>query len=319
MNLNSLKIVESAARHRNFTRAGEEQFITASAVSQRVKGLEEQLRFKIFRRQKNAVSLTPEGERFVQQVREALDRIVEAGLEVRKRDYEHMLKISVLPTFATRWLLPRMHRFQDLEPDTHLHWTTSYDQVDFRNADVDLEIRYGDGRFPGLHSELLLREDLTPVCSVDLFRRVLGNNRPFNSLTPSELSRFTLLHSDTCTRNWQSWLEFTKAPEVLDEARSMSFDSCMMSFQAANAGLGFAVANRAYIQNDVDEGRLVAPFTVLHPNTMGWHFVCPRGHLGAPKLEAFRAWLVKEAKAAQAELDLKKSYDPAWRPPLAAE
>lgn len=320
MNLNSLKIVESAARHQNFTRAGEEQFITASAVSQRVKGLEDQLRFKIFQRRKNAVSLTPEGERFVQQVREALDRIVEAGMEVRKRESEHLLKISVLPTFAMRWLMPRLPRFQAREPDTHLHWTTSYDQTDFRSSDIDLEIRYGDGRFPGLHSELLMREDLTPVCSTSLFLRVLGD-RPASSVVPADLRHFTLLHSDTCTRNWQSWLEFAGAPSVLREARSMSFDSCMMSFQAANAGLGFAVANRAYIQQDVDTGHLIAPFDLLHPNPMGWHLVCPRMHLGSPKLEAFRAWLLEEAEEAQAELDRRKSYDGGeWRTAaLAAE
>jgi LysR family transcriptional regulator, glycine cleavage system transcriptional activator len=319
MNLNSLKIVESAARHQNFTRAGEEQFITASAVSQRVKGLEDQLRFKIFQRRKNAVSLTPEGELFVRKVREALDRIVAAGLEVRRREHEHMLKISVLPTFAMRWLLPRLNDFQDGHADTHLHLSTSYDETDFRQGDLDLEIRYGDGRFPGLYSEPLFREDLTPVCSIALFRRILGN-RSFTDMDPRELSLFTLLHSDTCMSNWKSWLEHVGAPKVLDEARAMSFDSCMLSFQAANAGLGFAVANRAYVQSDIDEGRLVAPFRVEHPNRMGWHFVCPKGHLGSPKLEAFRSWLRKEAEKTQAMLDeRKKQYDETWRPPLAAE
>lgn len=319
MNLNSLKIVESAARHQNFTRAGEEQFITASAVSQRVKGLEDQLRFKIFQRRKNAVSLTPEGEEFVRKVREALDRIVAAGMEVRRREHEHMLKVSVLPTFAMRWLMPRLSSFQDEHPHTHLHMSTSYDETDFRKGDLDLEIRYGDGRFPGLYSEPLIREDLTPVCSVALFRRILGN-RPLNDMHPSELSRFTLLHSDTCTGNWESWLEHVGAPEVLDAAPAMSFDSCLLSFQAANAGLGFAVANRAYIQQDLDDGRLVAPFQVEHPSRMGWHFVCPKGNLGSPKLEAFRQWLLREAQATQAMLDKRKQqYDESYRPPLAAE
>ncbi len=301
MNLNSLKIVESAARHQNFTRAGEEQFITASAVSQRVKGLEDQLRFKIFQRRKNAVSLTPEGEAFIIQVREALDRIVAAGMEISGRDNEYILKLSVLPTFATRWLFPRLPRFQDQHGEIHLHISASYQTADFRATDIDVEIRYGDGKFSGLHTEMLFKEDLTPVMSPALFRRVLGD-RAVEEVRPSDLGLFTLLHSDTCTKNWKSWLDFAGAPNVLGEARSMNFDSCMMSFEAATAGVGVAVANRAYMAEDIAAGRMLAPFPVQHPNRMGWHFVCPRVHLGSPKIEAFRQWLLAEAAATEKDL-----------------
>ena len=149
LNLNSLKVVESAARHGNFTRAGEEQFITASAVSQRIKSLEDQLRFKIFRRGGNAVSLTPEGETYVAQVREALERILAAGMEATGQSQEHLLKISVLPTFAARWLFPRMPVFQAQHPEIQMRIFTSYDTHDFLTSGLDVEIRYGDGLFPG--------------------------------------------------------------------------------------------------------------------------------------------------------------------------
>ncbi|RUY93919.1 LysR family transcriptional regulator, partial [Mesorhizobium sp. M7A.F.Ca.CA.003.01.2.1] len=152
VNLNSLKIVESAARHGNFTRAGEEQFITASAVSQRVKSLEDQLRFKIFQRGGNAVSLTPEGETYVSRVREALERIVAASMEATGQSQEHVLKISVLPTFAARWLFPRLPLFQQQYPDIVMRVSTSYATHEFTASEFDLEIRYGDGHFHGLQS-----------------------------------------------------------------------------------------------------------------------------------------------------------------------
>ena len=203
---------------RNFTRAGEEQFITASAVSQRIKGLEDQLRFKIFHRGGNAVSLTPEGEAYVAQVREALERIVAAGMEATGQTQEHILKISVLPTFAARWLFPRMPLFQQKHPEIEMRISTSYEAHDLPTSGLDVEIRYGDGNFPGLTAELLFQEDLTPVCSAGLFRRVLGD-RPPSTMRPEDLRLFTLLHSDTCTHNWRSWLAFAGVEFVLDDRR----------------------------------------------------------------------------------------------------
>ena len=172
VNLNSLKVVESAARHGNFTRAGEEQFITASAVSQRIKSLEDQLRFKIFRRGGNAVSLTPEGEAYVAQVREALERILAAGMEATGQSREHLLKISVLPTFAARWLFPRMPVFQAQHPEIQMRISTSYDTHDFLTSGLDVEIRYGDGAFPRLQRRAAVQGGLTPVCSAKLFHLV---------------------------------------------------------------------------------------------------------------------------------------------------
>ncbi|MBZ9741260.1 MULTISPECIES: LysR substrate-binding domain-containing protein [unclassified Mesorhizobium] len=302
VNLNSLKIVESAARHGNFTRAGEEQFITASAVSQRVKSLEDQLRFKIFQRGGNAVSLTPEGETYVSRVREALERIVAASMEATGQSQEHVLKISVLPTFAARWLFPRLPLFQRQHPDIVMRVSTSYATHEFTTSEFDLEIRYGDGHFNGLPCDLLFREDLTPVCSRRLFHEVLGG-KPVSKVTPDDLKHFTLLHSDTCTQNWQSWLGFAGASFVLSETKSIYFDSCMMSYEAANAGMGFAVANRAYMASDIRAERLVAPFAVHHPNTAGWYFVSPHKSLAARKVLRFKQWVMAEAALTQSQLD----------------
>jgi len=316
VNLNSLKIVESAARHRNFTRAGEEQFITASAVSQRVKSLEDQLRFKIFQRGGNAVSLTPEGETYVSRVREALERIVAASMEATGQSQAHVLKISVLPTFAARWLFPRLPLFQRQYPEIEMRVSTSYATNEFATSEFDLEIRYGDGNFPDLAADLLFKEDLTPVCSRRLFHEILGD-RPLSKVTPDDLRYFTLLHSDTCTQNWQSWLGFAGASSVLGEAKSIYFDSCMMSYEAANAGMGFAVANRAYMASDIRAERLVAPFAVHHPNSAGWYFVSPATALYARKVDLFKQWIMAEAALTQGQLDAESASGPVMRKAMA--
>ncbi|TJV73390.1 MAG: LysR family transcriptional regulator [Mesorhizobium sp.] len=316
INLNGLTIIESAARHKNFTRAGEEQFITASAVSQRIKSIEDQLRFKIFQRERNGVSLTPEGETYVLRVREALEHIVAASMEATGQSLDHVLKISVLPTFATRWLLPRMSSFQRQYPDIEMLVSTSYAAHELSASDYDIEIRYGDGNFPGLTSELLFKEDLTPVCSRKLFHDVLGD-KPLSKVTPEDLRYFTLLHSDACTQNWQSWLGFAGASFVLRETRSVYFDSSMMCYEAANAGMGFAIANRAFMASDIRAERLVAPFAVHHPNTAGWYFVSPVKALGARKVELFKQWIMAEAALTQRQLDLEITRVPVKRAAVA--
>lgn len=308
-NLNSLKVAESAARHRSFKRASEEQFVTPSAISQCIKSLEDQLRFKIFERGHNAVSLTPEGETFIARVREALERIVAASMEATGQSQENVLKVSVLPTFAARWLFPRLPLFQRQNSDIEMRVSTSYATHEFATSEFDLEIRYGDGEFPGLNSELLFKEDLTPVCSRALFHKILGD-KPLSKVTPSDLRHFNLLHSDTCTQNWQSWLNFADAGFVLSETKSIYFDSCMMSYEAANAGMGFAVANRAYMASDIRAERLVAPFAVHHPNRSGWYLVCAEETLSARKLALFKQWLLAEAALTQAQLDAEIAGSP---------
>ncbi|ESQ17149.1 MAG: hypothetical protein N838_24235 [Thiohalocapsa sp. PB-PSB1] len=302
INLNSLRVLESAARLGSFTRAAEENLISPSAVSQRIKALEAQLQFQVFERRPNTVALTPKGEEFLVHVQEALATILAAGLHANGQDREQMLSISILPTFGTRWLLPRLATFDDAHPDLRLHISQSYNAVDFAREDVDLAIRYGNGRFPGLESTLLMQEDLLPVLSPQLLDRVLPGRR-IEDLQPRDLTRFTLLHSATCHLNWRSWFRFAGVPDAIDRARSMSFDSCMLTFEAANAGLGVAVANRAYVAQDIRAGRLIAPFRIQHPNSNGWHVVYPRGHGHRHKIAAFRDWIIAEAAEAREIMD----------------
>ena len=299
LNLNSLRIAESAARNGSFIRAAEEQLLTPSAVSQRVKILESQLRFKLFNRRNNSVVLTPDGEAFIRQVREGLDTILAARQAVADPNRERTLRIRALPTFTMRWLLRRLPDFQHIYPAIVLNISTSYAMPDFGKEDLDVAICYGDGEFGDLQSRPLFRESLTPVCSQKMLEKLGFSAR---SMRVDDLSQFTLLHSATCTLNWKSWLIFAGAFAVLDTAPAMHFDSCMLTFEAASAGVGFAAANRAYVAADIISGRLVAPFDLEHPNSNGWHLLHPRQRPLSRNAELFQAWIADQA--AQTELEV---------------
>ncbi len=299
LNLNSLRIAESAARNGSFIRAAEEQLLTPSAVSQRVKMLEAQLQFKLFDRRNNSVALTVDGEAFIRQVREGLDSILAARQAVADPNRERSLKVRALPTFLMRWLLRRLPDFQHRFPKLNLNLSTSYSIPEFTREDVDIAICYGDGQFEGLASKLLFNEDLTPVCHPSLPSQI---GKTSKTLKVSDLKNFTLLHSATCTLNWHSWLKFAGHPGVINDSHGMQFDSCMLTFEAACAGLGFAAANRAYVAPDILSGRLIAPFDVLHPNRNGWHLVHPAGRPLSSNAETFAKWIADQAELSEAEV-----------------
>jgi LysR family transcriptional regulator, glycine cleavage system transcriptional activator len=299
LNLNSLRIAESAARNGSFVRAAEEQFLTPSAVSQRVKMLESQLRFRLFDRRNNSVVLTPDGETFIRQVREGLDAILAARQSVADPHREYTIRIRTLPTFAMRWLLRRLPDFQRSFPKLTLNLSTSYAIPNFNREDIDVAVCYGNGEFDGLDATLLFREDLTPVCAPSLLKTI---GKSADNLKVADLKGVTLLHSATCTLNWQSWLKFAGAPEVLNESRSMLFDSCMLSFEAATNGIGFAAANRAYVASDIFDGRLVAPFGILQPNSNGWYVTRPRGKPLSPNAVLFLTWIAQQAELSEREI-----------------
>jgi LysR family transcriptional regulator, glycine cleavage system transcriptional activator len=298
INLNSLRIAESAARNGSFVLAAEEQMITPSAVSQRIKSLEEQLRFKIFDRKNNSIQITPEGEFFILQVKEALDRILSASQRSSRRDKELTLNIRSLPTFTMRWLLPRLSGFQRKFPNIYISLSNSYNMVDFATEDIDLSIWYGNGTFSDVDHIPLFREDLTPVCSPGYWswvKQEYGVSEP----STDALRQCTLINSGTCVLNWKSWLDFVGAPDIYDEAPKIELDSCMLTFEAAAAGVGVAVANRAYVFEDLKSGKLIAPFQVQHPNRNGWYLLNAKDNtLHAPSV-AFKRWISRESEKSE--------------------
>ena len=274
--------------------AAEEQCVSTSAVSQRIKKLELELQFDLFHRGNNSVKMTPQGEQFILEVREALDQIHRASTARQRRDRNRTLNICALPTFIVRWLMRRLPGFQMAWPKVQLGLSHSYDIADFARQDFDLAIWYGNGNFSGLESQLLFREDLTPVCSPAYFTSILSQHAD-RVLDPTLLAHCTLINSATCMLNWRSWLEFAGVGEVYDEAGKIEFDSCLMTYDAAAAGLGVAVSNRAYVLEDLKSGRLIAPFPIRHHNKNGWYLIWPRQQTLSAPAKAFAVWLREQA------------------------
>lgn len=284
--LNALRAFEAAARHLSFKQAARELHVTPGAVGQQIRRLEADLAVKLFERRTRAVMLTEAGQGYLPVVRQAFQKISDATERLSPARKVRMLTVSMLSSFAAKWLVPRLGRFQERHPDIDVRITTSGRLVDFSREDVDVAIRHGLGRYPGLRSWRLLSEDMTPVCSPAL----LDGPRPLRR--PDDLRHHTLLH-DQARRDWTLWLQALGVNGV-DSARGPSFSDDGLMLQAAIDGQGVALGRGALIERDMAEGRLVAPFDVRLPSDFAYYLVCPEAPADHPNIAAFRDWLLTE-------------------------
>ncbi len=285
--LNALRAFEAAARHLSFTRAAEELNVTQAAISHQVKGLEERLGIIFFRRLNRALLLTDAGQAYLPAVRDAFDRLAEATGRLKALDRAGVLTVSVLPSFAAKWLVPRLGRFSQAHRDIDIHIAPSDHLTDFAREDVDVAIRYGKGEWPGLRADRLLTEEFFPVCSPDILK---GRHR---LRTPAGLRHHTLLHGDMRI-DWRMWL-MAAGVEGVDETRGPTFTDSSMVIQAAVEGQGVALGRSALAAADLAAGRLVKPFDISLPATVAYYVVCPAATAEYPKIAAFRDWVIAEA------------------------
>jgi len=286
--MQALRAFEAAARLSSLTRAASALNVTHGAISHQIKALEAELGTRLTERDGRGIRLTDEGRRFAFRIRAVLADLGEAVREVASRANPHQLRVSVMPSFAARWLLPRVGRFIAGHPDIDLDVRASNALADFRRDDVDVAIRYGGGDYPGTFTEFLMDDYYFPVCSP----RLNGGQLPAH---PADLARYMLLRSEN--EYWQTW--FAKAELDLPEpARGPMFDDTSHVLQAAIEGQGIALARSSLIGRDLDNGLLVRPFDVVVPSPHKYWFVCPARLAESPKIVAFLAWLKEEIAAA---------------------
>jgi LysR family glycine cleavage system transcriptional activator len=168
--LQSLRAFATVARLLSFRRAGEELLITQSAVSHHIRELEQNLGVKLFIRKARGVELTPEGQQYFEFVRQAFDLIASGTSALRRRATKSWVRVSLLPSFAANWLVPRLRRFNEAHPDIELVLDPTLHLTNFAGGEADLAIRYGGGRWNEVESQLLMTESLTPVASPKLLR-----------------------------------------------------------------------------------------------------------------------------------------------------
>ena len=284
--LPALRAFEASARHLSFSRAADELFVTQAAVSHQIRRLEDFLGVRLFRRLNRAVMLTDEGQALFGPVHNAFNGVDAAVRQVRGGLDSKRLTVSSLPSVASRWLVPRLGSFMEAYPDIDLRLAPNHDLTDFERDDVDVVVRYGRGRYPGLHVEWLFDEDLYPMCSPRLIGR-------FGNLdSPADLARYPLLHDDNRI-DWTSWLRLVGADEV-DPARGPVFNDSSMLIQAAVAGQGIALARSVLAEDDLEAGRLVRLFEQALPAELAYYLVYPPEHGQRPTVQAFRSWVLEQ-------------------------
>ena len=285
--LAGLRAFEAVARLQSFRKAADELSVTTSAVSHQVRSLEEALDIQLFERDTRGVTVTYAGQRFLPEVQAALDRLALAVADLRQRSPNEPLTISTLPTFAVRWMIPRLADFRRKHPEIEVRLDASMELASFTGSDVDLAIRYGRGNWPDLYSEPLIAERLIPVCSPALLEG------PLPLKEPADLAHHVLLQNSAHPEDWGLWLTAAKVKDVdCDHGPSFAYSELLL--RAAAEGLGVAVARRHLVETDLAAGSLVAPFDITHDSGICYWLVCPPQSLNDLRVAAFRTWLLEE-------------------------
>ena len=286
--LSALRAFEAAGRHANFARAAGELNITPAAVSQQVRSLEDFLGVRLFIRRARGVELTPAGNEYARSLGLLLDQLALATERVRRIEEPRKLTIATTPSFAARWLMPRLTGFLERHPEYDVRLSTSNAVADFARQDIDVAIRYGRGSWPGLKAQLLLTAELFPVCSPSFGR----GPRPLR--VPADLRPRTLLR--LALDEWPKWLE--AAGLGSRRAEGPQFSDIGLLTQAAVAGQGVALGQSVIVADDLAAGRLMTPFALRIPSGMAYYLVAPAEMFQSPKLAAFQRWLRREIASA---------------------
>jgi LysR family glycine cleavage system transcriptional activator len=292
--LNALRAFESAARHLNFSRAAEELAVTPGAVSQQIQNLEDYVGAALFKRTPRGLLLTDSAQTALPALREAFDRLAEAASLLTAAVDGRRLTLTAPPSFAAKWLVPRLGRFEAAHPQVDVWLSADMDLVDFAASDVDLAIRYGPGPYPGLEAIRLLNETVIPVMSPDL-----AASNPVRA--PADLARHILLHdgssnADESCPDWQMWLA-ARGVRGVDATRGPRFNQSSLVIEAAVSGRGVALAKRTLAQDDLDAGRLVAPMPISTMIDFAYFLVHPKAKGRLPQVKAFVGWIRGEAEA----------------------
>jgi LysR family glycine cleavage system transcriptional activator len=295
--LNAIRAFEAAGRLLSFTKAARELNVTQAAISHQVRALEEDLGVRLFVRRHRGLALSEAGRAYLPALGAAFREIEAATGRLRRLDSAGPLTISVLPSFAAKWLVPRLSRFIDAHPDIDVRVSTAYGLANFETDGVDVALRYGHGNWPGLHVEVLLTEDVVPVCAPAL----LAGDRPLRE--PADLVHHVLLHDEWFGEphgGWRRWLA-AAGVQGIDYRRGPTYTDSNLALQAAIQGEGVALGRGALIADDVVAGRLVRLFRVEAPVQPAYYIVCPHAALRRPKVAALRDWLRREAEETPAK------------------
>jgi LysR family glycine cleavage system transcriptional activator len=289
--LNAIRAFEAAARLHGFQNAGEELHVSAGAVAHQIKQLEAWLGVPLFHRLPRGVALSTAGKQYAQAIKPLLDGLVDASDSVRRLGNERVVTVTAVPTFVTRWLMPRLGRLQQEHPEIDMRVLASLDPTDFLRDGIDVAIRMGTGPYPGLKADVLLEEWFTPVCSSS-FQAGIGD-----IATPADLLRCTLLHEEAFFAipeeiNWPRW--FAAQGIAYEGNTRPSFSHTYLAIEAALNGQGIALAPEAFVSQDVRAGRLVRLLPQAVRSPYRFHLLRLPDAETRPAVKAFCEWVMAE-------------------------
>ncbi len=282
--LNALRAFEATARHLSVKNAAEELCVTPGAVSQLLKALELHLGVALFRRVNRGVFLTDAGQNYLPAVRNAFRQIAEATRRVATAADTGILTVSTTPFFASAWLVPHLEDFQRVHPEIDLQVLTGKGLADFSRDGVDVAVRHGLGRYPGLVSERLFAVEMIPVAAPSLAARFPAPTRS------QDLTTWPHVH-DADRKDWHLWFQ-AQGIEDIGPPRGPAFDDSGLLLKAVLAGQGAGLAPAAMAALDLAEGRLVKLADVAWPEAYAYYLVCPEASCNRPKIIAFRTWIL---------------------------
>jgi LysR family glycine cleavage system transcriptional activator len=281
--LNGVRVFEAAARGGGFARAGAELGLSPAAISRTVALLEARLGVALFRRRPNGLALTRAGQEFLAGLTPLLDALADLTDRVAPEASRRALVVGVGPTFASRWLIPRLAAFRQAHPTVEVRIETGGAAAPFADG-WTCGVALGDGRFPDLLADPLFDADMTPVCAPARARALP---------TPAALVASDLLRVAHAPEDWPRWLAAAGTADIT--AAGPSFQFYGQAIQAAADGLGVAMGIRPYVDDDLAQGRLVAPFALGVPKGKGWYLVHRQARDADPAFRAFRRWLLAAA------------------------
>ncbi len=284
--LNSMKCFEAAGRLLSFTDAANELNVTQAAVSHQIKVIEEFLGFPLFTRYPRRIVLTKQGKALLPNVIEAFDKLSIAIESINEDQSSNLVTVRLAPSFAAKWLSPRLKYFWLEYPDINLSLFHAHAPVDFEREEFDLAVTYGKGQWTGVVSEPLLSLDFFPVCSPSFMK----NDKPLTHI--DNLRYYTFLH-DANYECWTEWLNLAGANNI-DANKGMIIDDTNVLIRAAIDGQGVALCSTVFIENHLKSGKLVKPFDITLRNDFAYHVVSTEKKLSNPAVLAFKDWLLNQ-------------------------
>lgn len=283
----ALKAFEAAGAHNNFKKAAEDINLSASAVSHQVRSLEEFLGVQLFNRESGKPQLTTAGASYLEEIQTLFNRLDVATKNICERGKRRSLVVNLYHSLASSWFLPHLPIFQKLHPDIDIKLLSSQEPMEFTSSDIDLAIRYGEGNWSGLKSDLLFHDELILACTPEMAKQL----PPMDRL--EELKQFTQIRCSLDLNEWKVWFDHTDA-ELPDFQSSMELDGRALAIEAAAEGLGIVIARMPYVLDSFRTGRLCSPYPLRIRCPQQYYLVYPEHHSSYENVACFRDWLLEE-------------------------